>query len=143
MSAAGPLLVARGLAVRLGARTVLDGVALEVRPGELIALAGPNGAGKTSLFNIVSGYVRHDAGTILLNGHAIEKLPMHARARLGVSRTWQNIRLFPSLSVLDNLMIAPRQYSGESILRVALHPSRSLVATQFFDGPAAWDSWKT
>src|SRR5262245_50390017 len=114
-----------GLRKRFGGIVVANDVNLTIKKGEVVGLIGPNGAGKTSLFNIVSGFIRQDAGAIKLNGNAIEGLPMYARARLGLSRTWQNIRLFPSLSVLDNLIIAPRQYSGESILRVAFK-ARSL-----------------
>jgi branched-chain amino acid transport system ATP-binding protein len=113
-----------GLRKRFGGIVVANDVNLSVKKGEVVGLIGPNGAGKTSLFNIVSGFVTHDAGTIVLNGQSIERLPMHARARLGLTRTWQNIRLFPSLSVLDNLSIAPRYYPGESILRVAFGSKR-------------------
>ena len=108
-----------GLRKQFGGIVVANDVNLAIKKGEVVGLIGPNGAGKTSLFNIVSGFVRQDAGAIRLNEQPIESFPMHARARLGLSRTWQNIRLFPSLSVLDNLIIAPRQYGGESILRVA------------------------
>lgn len=108
-----------GLNKRFGGIAVADNIDLELRRGEVVGLLGPNGAGKTSLFNLISGFVRQDAGTILLKGQSIQRLPMPARARLGLSRTWQNIRLFPSLSVLDNLVIAPREYGGESFLRVA------------------------
>ena len=111
------LLEVRGLHKHFGGIVVANDVNLSINKGEVVGLIGPNGAGKTSLFNIVSGVVRPDAGAILLGGKAVERLPMHERARLGLSRTWQNIRLFRSLSVLDNLIIAARHYPGESILR--------------------------
>jgi ABC-type branched-subunit amino acid transport system ATPase component len=111
-----------GLRKQFGGIVVANDVNLAIKKGEVVGLIGPNGAGKTSLFNIVSGFVRQDAGAITLNEKPIERLPMYARARLGLSRTWQNIRLFPSLSVIDNLIIAPRHYGGESILRVAFNP---------------------
>src|SRR5579863_2185885 len=113
------VLVIKGLRKKFGGIVVANDVDLEIKKGEVVGLIGPNGAGKTSLFNIASGAVRQDAGEILLNGQAVERMPMHMRARLGLTRTWQNIRLFPTLSVLDNLIIAPRHYPGESILRVA------------------------
>ena len=111
-----------GLHKQFGGIVVANDVNLTVQKGEVVGLIGPNGAGKTSLFNIVSGFIQHDAGAITLNGRSIERLPMHKRTRLGLSRTWQNIRLFQTLSVLDNLIIAPRHYPGESILRAAFTP---------------------
>jgi branched-chain amino acid transport system ATP-binding protein len=114
---------------QFGGIVVANDVNLEIRAGEVVGLIGPNGAGKTSLFNILSGVVRQDSGTIVLKGRSIEGLPPHARARLGLSRTWQNIRLFPSLDVLDNLIVAPRHYGGESLLGVTL-------------GTAAWKAEK-
>lgn len=111
-----------GLHKQFGGIVVANDVNLTVQKGEVVGLIGPNGAGKTSLFNIVSGFIPHDAGAITLNGRSIERLPMHKRTRLGLSRTWQNIRLFQTLSVLDNLIIAPRHYPGESILRAAFTP---------------------
>ena len=112
------VLEVRGLSKRFGGIVVASGIDLDLRKGEVVGLIGPNGAGKTSLFNLISGFILQDAGAIALNRQPIERLPMHARARLGLSRTWQNMKLFPSLTVLDNLMIAPRHYGGESILRV-------------------------
>lgn len=111
-----------GLHKQFGGIVVANDVNLTVQKGEVVGLIGPNGAGKTSLFNIVSGFIPHDAGAITLNGRSIERLPMHKRTRLGLSRTWQNIRLFQTLSVLDNLIIAPRHYPGKSILRAAFTP---------------------
>ena len=84
-----------GLHKQFGGIVVANDVNLTVQKGEVVGLIGPNGAGKTSLFNIVSGFIPHDAGAITLNGRSIERLPMHKRTRLGLSRTWQNIRLFP------------------------------------------------
>jgi branched-chain amino acid transport system ATP-binding protein len=104
------------LCKRFGGIVVADRVDLSLRAGQIVGLIGPNGAGKTSLFNLIAGAVPADSGAVLLNGAAIDALPMHARARLGLSRTWQHNRLFSSLSVLDNLLMAPRHYHGESLL---------------------------
>jgi ABC-type branched-subunit amino acid transport system ATPase component len=111
------VLTISGLHKHFGGIVVANDVNLTIQNGEVVGLIGPNGAGKTSLFNIVCGFIAQDAGIITLNGQSIELMPMHVRARLGLSRTWQNIRLFPSLSVLDNLIIAPRNYPAESFLR--------------------------
>ncbi len=101
---------------------VADDENLSFAPGEIVGLIGPNGAGKTSMFNLVSGAVRSDRGSIYLNGKLVNGVSMHGRARLGLSRTWQNIRLFPSLTVLDNLLVAPRLYAGESIVKALFAP---------------------
>ena len=108
----------KGVCKRFGGVVVSDNIDLEIRSGEILGLIGPNGAGKTSLFNLISGVVPADAGSIVLGDRALTGLPLHARARLGVARTWQHMRLFGSLSVLDNMMIAPSHYPGESLWRL-------------------------
>ncbi|MDE2514472.1 MAG: ABC transporter ATP-binding protein [Rhodospirillales bacterium] len=112
-----------GLCKRFGGIVVADAIDLAIPPGRVVGLIGPNGAGKTSFFNLVAGMVRADAGRVRLDGTDLTRLPGYSRARLGLARTWQNLRLFPSLSVLDNLLIAPRRYPGES-LAALLRPAR-------------------
>ncbi|MBI4185054.1 MAG: ATP-binding cassette domain-containing protein [Proteobacteria bacterium] len=112
-----PVVRLDGLCKSFGGIVVAQDIHLALEAGRIVGLIGPNGAGKTSLFNLISGAVGADAGAIYLNGRLVNRLPMHARARLGLSRTWQNIRLFPSLTVLDNLIVAPRLYAGESIVK--------------------------
>ena len=90
----------------------------------MLGLIGPNGAGKTSLFNLVCGVVKPDAGSVSLDGRSLEALPTYERARMGLARTWQNLRLFPSLSVMDNLMLGPRAYSADSLMDVFFRPSQ-------------------
>jgi branched-chain amino acid transport system ATP-binding protein len=111
-----------GLSKRFGGIVVADDIKLTMKRGEILGLIGPNGAGKTTLFNLISGVVTPDAGTILLNGEAIRNVKLFRRARMGVARTWQNMRLFSSMSVLDNLLVAPRSYPGESVLHVIFAP---------------------
>ena len=108
-----------GLCKRFGGIVVADAIDLAIPAGRILGLIGPNGAGKTSLFNLVSGVVPPDAGTIRLDGTDIGGLGIPDRARLGLARTWQNLRLFPSLSVLDNLMIGARDYPGERLSALA------------------------
>jgi branched-chain amino acid transport system ATP-binding protein len=110
-----PTLEIRGLCKRFGGIVVADQLALTIGRGEIVGLIGPNGAGKTSLFNLVTGFVPADAGDISIHGERIDGLPAHKRARVGVARTWQNARIFTSLSVCDNLVIGARDYPGESI----------------------------
>lgn len=103
---------------RFGGIVVSDNIDLTIDKGEILGLIGPNGAGKTSLFNLVSGVLRPDSGRIFLNGAGIDSSPLYRRARMGIARTWQNMLLFRTMTVMDNLLVAPRAYPGESILRV-------------------------
>lgn len=82
----------------------LDGVSLEVRRGELLAIIGPNGAGKTCMFNVVNGFYRPQGGDVYFEGRKITLLPPYKIAELGISRTFQGIRLYAGLSVVDNIM---------------------------------------
>jgi branched-chain amino acid transport system ATP-binding protein len=107
------------LCKRFGGIVVSDSINLTIDQGEILGLIGPNGAGKTSLFNLISGVLRPDSGSIYLNGVAIDATPLYRRARLGIARTWQNMLLFRTMTVLENLLVAPRSYPGESILRLA------------------------
>ena len=106
-----------GLVRRFGGIVVADAIDFEVRTGEVVGLIGPNGAGKTTLFNLMTGFVAPDAGAIRFHGRPIERLPPYRRAQLGIARTWQSPRLFASLSIMDNLLIADRDYPGGSLYR--------------------------
>ena len=105
-----PILSIDGLTMRFGGLTAIDAVSFDVRPGAITALIGPNGAGKTTLFNCVTGFYRPSEGSIGLDrGGArvqLAGLPNHRIARLGVARTFQNIRLFAKMTVLENLLVA-------------------------------------
>ena len=102
-------LTARQLVRRYGGVTAVDGVSLTVTPGRITALTGPNGAGKSTLFDCLSGAQRPDAGRILLSGRDITRLPEHRRARLGLARTFQQIAVFPRLTVAENLRVGAEQ----------------------------------
>jgi branched-chain amino acid transport system ATP-binding protein len=118
-----PILQIQGLNKHFGGIVVADNIDLALSAGHIVGLIGPNGAGKTSLFNLVSGVVRPDSGSIALDGQQLDGRTVYQRARLGLSRTWQHLRLFSSLSVIDNLMIAPREYVGEQLVRLAFNPA--------------------
>src|SRR5207302_38984 len=90
---------------RFGGLTAVREVSLEVREGDLLGIIGPNGAGKTTLFNVISGYYRPDGGRVLLAGRDVGGEPPHVICRLGLTRTFQIVKPFGNLSVLDNVMI--------------------------------------
>ena len=99
------LLEATGLTKRFGGVVAVAGVDLAAAERTVVGLIGPNGAGKTTFINAVSGHLLPDGGTIVFRGRDITRLPAHDRTRLGVARTFQGIRLFKGLSVLDNVLI--------------------------------------
>jgi branched-chain amino acid transport system ATP-binding protein len=98
-------LAVRALKKDFGGVLAVEDVGFDVAEGEILGLIGPNGAGKTTLFNLVSGYLRPTRGTISIFGRDVTGLPPYALARLGVSRTFQVVRPFPRLTVLENVMV--------------------------------------
>jgi lipopolysaccharide export system ATP-binding protein len=99
-----PRLVARGLQKRYGKREVVQGVDLELKRGEIVALFGPNGAGKTTTFYMMVGFVKPNSGTIHLSGTEITRLPMHERARMGLGYLPQEASAFRRMTAKDNLL---------------------------------------
>jgi ABC-type branched-subunit amino acid transport system ATPase component len=113
-----------------GGIVVADNISIEIQRGEILGLIGPNGAGKTSLFILISGVFPVDSGTISVGGKSLDGLPLYQRARLGVARTWQHMRLFGSMSVLENMLVAPRDYPGEKISLIVFRPKQVASASQ-------------
>ncbi|WP_078198604.1 high-affinity branched-chain amino acid ABC transporter ATP-binding protein LivG [Cupriavidus necator] len=111
------LLKVSGLQMRFGGLLAVDGIDFDVRSDEVFAIIGPNGAGKTTVFNCVGGFYKPTAGDVTLDGHAIAGLPSHQVARKGLVRTFQNIRLFKSLTVVENLLVAQHRQVQAGILR--------------------------
>jgi len=109
-----PLLKVEGLAKRFGGIVASDDLSLDVAAGELHAVIGPNGAGKTTLIAQLSGQLRPDSGRVSFAGADITALPMHARSRLGLARSFQITSLFLDLSVLDNVALAVQAQAGHS-----------------------------
>jgi len=116
MSAASILSVS-GLSKSFDGVRAADGLTFDVQPGVITALIGPNGSGKTTLFNLLTGVLRPDSGSILLrhnsSTHELTRLPAHRIAALGMARTFQNIRLFPQISVLDNMLLGTPYERGD------------------------------
>ncbi|MCX5335259.1 ATP-binding cassette domain-containing protein [Streptomyces sp. NBC_00140] len=104
-----PTLKARNLKARYGSFTALDGVDLDITPGSVTAIIGPNGAGKSTLFHCLAGTLRPTSGRILLGTRNITRLSAHARTRLGIARTFQQLAVFPSLTVAENVHVGAEQ----------------------------------
>ncbi|MCR4465351.1 MULTISPECIES: high-affinity branched-chain amino acid ABC transporter ATP-binding protein LivG [unclassified Burkholderia] len=116
MSANTELLKVAGLQMRFGGLLAVDGIDFDVRRNEVFAIIGPNGAGKTTVFNCVGGFYKPTGGDVVLDGHAIAGLPSHQIALKGLVRTFQNIRLFKSLTVVENLLVAQHRKVKSGLL---------------------------
>ena len=103
---ASALLTLERVTKRFGGLTAVREVSLQVQPGDLLGIIGPNGAGKTTLFHVISGYFRPDEGRVVFDGRDVTGLPAHAISRLGLTRTFQIVKPFPGLTVLENLRTA-------------------------------------
>ncbi|WP_338449164.1 ABC transporter ATP-binding protein [Niallia oryzisoli] len=111
-----PLLKVDHVGIQFGGLKAVSDVNIEIKKGELIGLIGPNGAGKTTFFNMLTGVYVPTEGSILLNGAKLNGLPPFKITQKGISRTFQNIRLFGELSVLDNVKVAYHSLAKHSIL---------------------------
>src|SRR5437868_11287405 len=101
--------------IRFGGLTAVSAFDLEVGRNELVGLIGPNGAGKTTAFNLITGVYQPTSGRIMFNGQCTADLKPHQLARLGIARTFQNIRLFASMSVFDNVRAAVQLHRSHGI----------------------------
>jgi branched-chain amino acid transport system ATP-binding protein len=101
-----PLLEVRDVTVRFGGLSALDGVQVDLRPGQVTGLIGPNGAGKTTLFNVISGLQEPTGGRVLVDGDDVSRLKPFKRARRGLARTFQRLEVFGSLTVRENMLVA-------------------------------------
>lgn len=124
------LLAATGISKHFGGLAALSGVSLTVRRGEIFGLIGPNGAGKTTLFNVLTGLTRPDAGALSFDGTRIDGLKPHAVAHQGIARTFQNIRLFGSMTALENVMVGRHLRSGTGVLGAVFRTRRAIAEEQ-------------
>ncbi|OIK09868.1 ABC transporter ATP-binding protein [Bacillus sp. MUM 13] len=116
MASSKPLLKVDQAGIRFGGLKAVSDVNVELYPGELVGLIGPNGAGKTTFFNLLTGVYVPTEGSISLNGEKLNKLPPYKITRKGISRTFQNIRLFSELSVIDNVKVAYHSLAKHTIV---------------------------
>jgi len=119
-SRGSPLLSVRDVSVRFGGIVALDGVTFDVFAGQIAGLIGPNGAGKTTLFNVLTGLYRQDEGVIRFQGEELRNVTPDRIARLGIARTFQNIRLFANMTALENVLVG-----------VDAHHSTGVVSAMF------------
>lgn len=115
-----PLLQVQGAGIQFGGLKAVSGVNIEINQGELVGLIGPNGAGKTTCFNLLTGVYVPTEGNIIFNGERVNGQPPYKVTRKGIARTFQNIRLFNELSVLDNVKVAYHSLAKHSILSSVL-----------------------
>lgn len=126
------ILKASGVVKSFGGVTAVAGPSFQVNRGSITALIGPNGAGKSTLFNILTGFLRADAGTIAFEGQRIDGLPAYRIARLGMVRTFQLAKMFRRLTVLESLLVANPNQPGERFGRGLIRPR--LVAAREREG---------
>ena len=105
---------------QFGGLSAVSALNVEVEPGEIVGLIGPNGAGKTTSFNLITGVYKPTGGKILFGGEDITGMKPHAITRRGVARTFQNIRLFKEMSVLENVLVAQHMRMGTNLLEATL-----------------------
>ena len=112
----------RNLSVAYGEFRALDSLSITLPSDSIVGLIGPNGAGKSTLFSVISGFSRSVMGDVAFAGQALDKLSAFERSRLGLCRTFQIPREFCHLTVLQNLLAAPRDQAGESLWSLLAHP---------------------
>lgn len=112
----------RGLTKDFGGVRAVDGLDLDIEEGEIVSVIGPNGAGKTTLFNLVTGMVTADQGAVTFQGRAIAGLRPSQILQLGIARTFQNVRLFPEMTVRENVMVARHCRTRSGMLKAVLRP---------------------
>lgn len=128
-----PLLEVHGLVKHFGGVRAVDGCSFSVAEGSITALIGPNGSGKTTVFNLIDNTIPPDAGDIVFDGTPIGRLPSWERAHLGLGRTFQITRLFPAMTVLENVVAPQRSHSFKGLGRVAVSGSEAKAAEELLE----------
>lgn len=134
-----PLLAVEGLMMRFGGLLAVNNVALELRPQEIVSLIGPNGAGKTTVFNCLTGFYKPTGGTIKLREQHLEGLPGQKIARMGIVRTFQHVRLFREMTVIENLLVAQHQHLKSGVFSGLLKtPAFCRSESEALERAATW-----
>jgi branched-chain amino acid transport system permease protein len=115
-----PLLKVEGIGISFGGLRALHDISLQLGANEILGVIGPNGAGKTTLFNVISGMATPDQGRIMFAGENITRMPAHARTRLGMARTFQNLALFSDMSVIDNVRVGAHVRLNSGLLSAGI-----------------------
>jgi branched-chain amino acid transport system ATP-binding protein len=135
------LLSVQNASLRFGGIVALDEVSLEAEEGTIFGLIGPNGAGKTTAFNVITRLYRLDSGDIVFDGRSLLHTPTSRVVRLGIARTFQNVELFPTMSVLENVLVGAHtvsRFQSERSVRTAAHETLEFVGIDHVAGrPAA------
>ncbi|KGT91091.1 leucine/isoleucine/valine transporter ATP-binding subunit [Erwinia typographi] len=134
-----PLLAVNGLMMRFGGLLAVNNVALELREQEIVSLIGPNGAGKTTVFNCLTGFYRPTGGSITLRDRQLAGLPGQKIARMGIVRTFQHVRLFREMTVIENLLVAQHQHLKSGVFAGLLKtPAFRRAESDALDRAALW-----
>jgi branched-chain amino acid transport system ATP-binding protein len=134
-----PLLAVNGLMMRFGGLLAVNNVELELRQKEIVSLIGPNGAGKTTVFNCLTGFYRPTGGSIMLGDRQIAGLPGQKIAQMGIVRTFQHVRLFREMTVIENLLVAQHQHLKSGVFAGLLKtPAFRKAESDALDRAAAW-----
>ena len=128
-----PLLTVDNIGIAFGGLRAVDGLSLQLEPGDLQGLIGPNGAGKTTCFNLLTGVYRPDTGAVRLGGESLVGRRPYQITQAGLARTFQNVRLFPHLSVLDNLKVACHLRTGQTLAGAVFRSASSRRDEQTMD----------
>jgi branched-chain amino acid transport system ATP-binding protein len=130
------LLEARGATKRFGGLIAVNGLDFSMEPGSIVSVIGPNGAGKTTFFNCIAGFYRIDEGTITFDGHPINNLPPDKIAHLGISRTYQNIRLFANMTTMENVLVGLHHHMHASWIAAVLRTPGTMREERAADAEA-------
>ncbi|MDW8845264.1 high-affinity branched-chain amino acid ABC transporter ATP-binding protein LivG [Erwinia sp. P7711] len=134
-----PLLAVNGLMMRFGGLLAVNNVELELRHKEIVSLIGPNGAGKTTVFNCLTGFYRPTGGSIMLGDRQLAGLPGQKIARMGIVRTFQHVRLFREMTVIENLLVAQHQHLKSGVFAGLLKtPAFRKAESDALDRAASW-----
>ncbi len=120
------MLSIKNISKAFGSKIVIDGISLNIEIGKIYALIGPNGSGKTTLFNIINQFVKADSGDILLNGKSLKVLKPYEICRLGIARSFQDLRLIGDLTVRENILLAFKNNKGEALWN-CINPGKGVL----------------